>query len=385
MITALPTITLGDPILVAQGPADVRHWGPWQFPCIERLADGGLHVVYHLEADAYSAYGLPKGHAVSYDNGRSWQAIPDEPATGGLLLPNGDRLRTVTLRSRPVSDLILPEPLGVHKGTYGSTYAIYWPEDLTADLRDGWRFQRLPVGSNDWVDEIATVRFPGEVRWAGDGMFTFPWVWRLRLGPDGALWGLNYGFYAPNHVLADKWYVHLLRSVDHGHTWDLHSVIAYQPNPLADPDWDKRDGFSEHNLAFLANGSLISFLRTTDGNGVGPMYVAYSLDGGLSWNRPQIFDDRGVWPAVVDLRCGTSLVAYGRPGLFVRATDDPTGHAWGERVTVVEPGRLSKDTCSYSDLLALDDHTAIIAYSNFNFPGSDELLHKSILVRTIAV
>ena len=385
MTATSPQITLGDPVVVTQGPADVHHWGPWQFPHIERLADGGLHVTYHLEADAYRAYGLPKGHAVSYDNGRSWEVIPDEPATGGLLLPNGDRLRTVTLRSRPVSDLILPEPLGTSKGTYGSTYAVYRPEDLPADLREGWRFQRLPAGSGDWVEETATVHFPGEVRWAGDGMLTFPWVWRLRLAPDGVLWGLNYGFYAPGKVLADKWHVLLLRSVDHGHTWDLHSVIAYQPDPAAERSWDKRDGFTEPNLAFPANGSLICFLRTTDGNGVGPMYAAYSQDGGISWSRPQVFDDRGVWPAVVDLGCGTTLVAYGRPGLFVRATHDPTGQAWGERVTVVEPGALGKDTCSYSDLLALDDHTAIIAYSHFSFPGPDELPHKTILVRTVAV
>ena len=151
-------------------------------------------------------------------------------------------------------------------------------------------------------------------------------MWRLRLGPDGALWGLNYGFYAPDDVLADRWHVYLLRSVDHGHTWDLHSVIPYQPDSLADPASDKRDGFTEPNLAFLADGSLMSFLRTTDGNGIGPMYAAYSQDGGTSWGRPQVFDDRGVWPAVVDLRCGISLVAFGRPGLFVRATDDPTGH-----------------------------------------------------------
>ena len=148
---------------------------------------------------------------------------------------------------------------------------------------------------------------------------------------------------------------------------------------MADPSWDKRDGFSENNLAFLANGSLMCFLRTTDGNGVGPMYAAYSQDGGISWSRPQVFDDRGVWPAVVDLGCGTTLAAYGRPGLFVRATHDPIGQTWGERVTVVEPGVLGKDTCSYSDLLALDDHSAIIAYSHFGFPGPDGMAHKSIL------
>ena len=60
MPTTSPSITLGDPVVVAQGPADIRHWGPWQFPYIERLADGGLHVIYHLEADAYQAYGCLK-------------------------------------------------------------------------------------------------------------------------------------------------------------------------------------------------------------------------------------------------------------------------------------------------------------------------------------
>ena len=291
MITTSPRITLGDPVVVAQGPADIRDRGPWQFPYIERLADGGIHVVYHLEADAYKAYGLPKGHAVSYDEGRSWQAIPDEPAAGGLLLPNGDRLRTVTLRSRPVSDLVLPEPLGACKGTYGSTYVVYRPEDLSGDLRDGWRFQRLPAGSSNWVEETATVRFPA--RCVGRAMGSLPsrgcgaCAWhRMR-----ALWGLNYGLHAPGNLLADKWHVLFLRSVDCGCTWDL---------PVSSPTsltrWlihlgTIRDGFSENNLAFLVNGSLMCFLRTTDGNGVGPMYAAYSQDGGISWSRPQVFDD----------------------------------------------------------------------------------------------
>jgi hypothetical protein len=378
-------ITLGAPAVVAQGPAGVGHWGPWQFPHLERLADGGLHVSFHLEADAYKAYGLPKGHAVSYDQGQTWQRIAAEPETGGLSLPNGDRLRPVTLRSRPMSELVLPEPLGAYKGTYGSTYVAYRPGDLSADLQDGWRFQRRLAGSSVWVDEQATVRFPGEVRWAGDGMLTFPWVWRLRLAPDGVLWGLNYGLYAPDDVLADKWHVLLLRSADGGHTWNLYSVIGYQPDPRADPFWEQRDGFSENNLAFLGNGSLMCFLRTTDGNGVGPMYAAYSHDGGATWSRPEVFDDRGVWPAVVDLGCGTTLVSYGRPGLFVRATCDPAGQAWSERVPIVEPGALSKDTCSYSDLVALDERTALIAYSDFGYPGPDGLPHKTVLVRTIAV
>lgn len=385
MTMQAPHITLGEPVVVAQGPADIRHWGPWQFPSIERLADGGLHVTYHLEQDAYKAYGMPKGHAVSYDNGQTWQAVADAPATSGLLLPNGDRLRTVTLRSRPVAELALPAPLATCKGTYGSTYLAFRPADLPAELQDGWRFQRLAAGGCAWLDEAATMRFPGEVRWAGDGMFTFPWIWRLRLAPDGTLWGLNYGLYAPDGRLAEHWAVLLLRSTDHGHSWDLHSAIPYQGDPQVDAAWDKREGFSENNLAFLADGSLICFLRTTDGNGVGPLYAARSTDGGASWSRPRGFDDLGVWPAVVELGCGATLVSYGRPGLYVRATLDPIGQNWCERATVVAPGAVGKDTCSYSDLLALDDRTAIIAYSDFDVRGEDGLAHKAIMVRTVSV
>ncbi len=379
-----PRLILGEPIVIAQGPAQVRRWGPWQFPSIERLAGGGLHVTYHLEADDYTAYGLPKGHAVSHDNGRAWQAVAGEPPGGGLTLANGDRLRTVTLRSRPLAELTLPQPIGTLVGSYGNTpFAIYLLEDLPDELRAGWRFERCLAGQTGWRAETAIMHIPGEVRWAGGSVFTFPWVWRMRLAPDGALWGLNYGFHSIGGKMAEKWMPLLLRSVDHGHTWELHSTIPYQPDPAADPLCAKREGFSENNLTFLADGSLLCFMRTTDGHGVGPMYVCRSGDGGRTWDRPVVFDDEGVWPATVELPNGVALVSYGRPGLFVRASGDPAGRVWGDRVAVVEPRALQTDTCSYSDLVVLDERTAMIAYSHFNYPGPDGLSHKTILVRTI--
>ena len=197
--------------------------------------------------------------------------------------------------------------------------------------------------------------------------------------------GSNYGLYAPQGRLAEHWAVLLLRSTDYGRSWDLHSTIPYEGDPQADAAWDERDGFSENNLAFPADGSLICFLRTTDGNGIGPMYATRSTDGGATWSRPHQFDDLGVWPAVVELGCGATLIAYGRPGLYLRATQDPGGQTWSDRVTVVAPGEVGRDTCSYSDLLALDDHKAIIAYSDFAVTGADGLPHKSIMVRTVSV
>jgi hypothetical protein len=378
-------LSISEPVVVSRGPVGLKHWGPWQFPAIERLADGRLHISYHIEADSATAYGLPVGHAVSSDNGKTWQPLDGVPANGGLLLANGDRLRSIALRSRPVADLTLPAPIATRKGTYRATYNVYALEDLPAELRDGWRFARCRAGQNEWVEETATVHMPGEIRYSDDSVFTFPWMWRMTIAPDGAIWGFIYPWRAPNRVLHEQWLPVFLRSTDNGHTWEMHSEIAYKGDAAADAAWNKRDGFTEPHVAFLPDGSIMALLRTTDGNGIGPIYSAYSNDGGKTWSAPEVFDDRGVWPSFITLKNGVTLVTYGRPGVFVRATDDPAGRTWESRITIVEPGQVSKDSCSYSDFLALDDHTALLVYSDFNYADGQGQLRKTILVRTIAV
>jgi len=94
-------------------------------------------------------------------------------------------------------------------------------------------------------------------------------------------------------------------------------------------------------------------------------------------------NDRGVLPRMLTLDNGVTLASYGRPGLFVRATADPSGLEWEPRVTVVEPLEQRADTCSYSRLLALDERTALLAYSDFNYPDAQGRKRKSLLVRTV--
>jgi hypothetical protein len=397
-----PTLLLGQPTVVSRGPEGLTRWGPWQFPAIERLADGRLHVSYHVQADSAKAYGLTKGHAVSADGGQTWQDVADAPASGGMLLANGDRLRAVALRSRPVADLSLPAPFARVQGSYGTTYHIFRLEDLPEELRDGWHFSRLAAGQTEWQEERAVVAMPGEVRYvavepapggasASDrpgitgGVFTFPWARRLRLAPDGSLWIMNYGFRAPGGRLLDRWSCALLRSTDNGHTWSLQSEITYHGDSTTDPGWDRWDGFTEPNVAFLPDGSLLCFLRTTDGHGTGPMYWCHSHDNGKTWDAPRVFDDRGVWPAVLALKNGATLVSYGRPGLFVRATLDPAAETWSDRVAIKEPSPYQASTCSYSDMIAVDEQTALIAYSDFQYPDQQALPRKTILVRTVSV
>jgi hypothetical protein len=40
------------------------------------------------------------------------------------------------------------------------------------------------------------------------------------------------------------------------------------------------------------------------------------------------------------LKNGLTLAVYSRPGLYVRATADPAGLRWAQRVTVVPPSAI---------------------------------------------
>lgn len=384
------TVSLGDPFVVAQAPPEVTGWGPYQFPRVERLADGALHVAYHIEADSATAYGLPLGHAVSRDEGRSWQAVASAPLNGGLELPNGDRLLADSDRSLPVESLSLPAPLASVHATYVD-YDYYRTRDLPPALSRAWPFLRLRAGATDWEREWATVDLgeDSDLRGVTEARFVIPFFEqdRVRVAPDGSLRTTTYLLpqLGPRHKVVRPFLVRVLRSADGGHTWRQISTIPYQPDPGADPLWDLRDGFTEPELHDLPDGSILAFLRTQDGCGQGPMYAARSEDGGFTWSRPQVFDDCGVWPQLLTLACGVTLAAYGRPGLFVRATADPAGRAWNERVTVVTPAALGADTCSYSDLVALDAERALLVYSSFTHPNARGERCKTILSRTVEV
>ena len=165
------------------------------------------------------------------------------------------------------------------------------------------------------------------------------------------------------------WWPMILRSTDSGRTFDLWSEIPYAPDAAVDPKAATRNGFTEPTVCFLPDGSVLCLMRTTDGGGPGPLYSARSTDNGKTWSQPAVFDDLGVWPQMLRLKNGVTLAVYGRPGLYVRATADPAGLRWAQRVTIVPPGAIHTETCSYAALLPLSDDRALLAYSDFNLPN----------------
>ncbi|HOF88888.1 MAG TPA: sialidase family protein [Armatimonadota bacterium] len=383
-------LTLGAPVVIARATPEVTGWGPYQFPRVERLADGALHVAYHVRADSATAYGLSSGHAVSHDEGRSWQAVDTPSSPGGLLLPNGDRLLADAEPSRPVGELSLPAPFASVHGSYVD-YDYYRLGHLPAELAPAFPFRRCPAGETTWRREWATVELDnaGDVRTVTEGVFVFPFFEqdRVRVASDGSLRATTY--FPPHLGHRDKviraFLVRAVRSDDFGHTWRQIGAIPYHPDPAADPLWDARDGFTEPELHDMPDGAVLALLRTMEGNGNGPLYCARSEDGGATWDTPRVFDDLGVWPQLLTLGCGVTLAAYGRPGLFVRATADPAGRQWDDRVTVVPPRAAYTDTCSYADLIALDDTRALLVYSDFTYPNIQGQPCKTIVCREVGV
>ena len=391
-------ITLGEPVVIAQATPDVKHWGPFQFPSINRQSDGKLHCRYHIELDSATAYGLDGGHAVSGDEGESWAVAPDYKGDGALELPNGDRVRTGNKAAIKVTEKDLPAQFLCEALLSSTRVPLYEPDSFPYEW-GGMYLERLKKGENEWVEERVDLFIPYMKRYVVRGLLPYESFIRFRLAPDGALWSVMYPFTYKDNVAGMT--AVFMRSDDCGHSWKYMSGISYKPD-LTDMHWALRAGYTEPNLTFNRDGSLFCVLRTDDSFFRGPSYCAYSYDGAKTWTEPKRFDDRGVWPSFTELNCGVTLVGYGRPGLYVRATADPGAKVWDDRVELMPQEQqyylscekcpmqpLSDDmleqTCSYCDLIPLNDDTAYCVYSHFSYPNGKGEKCKAILGRTIKV
>ncbi len=390
--------TLSDPVIVAQAPPEITGWGPYQFPWIERLADGSLHVTVHLHADSATSYGLSNGHVISRDEGHSWQRVDAPSSPGGLLLPNGDRLLADCTKAFPVAGMALPPPMASRHSSYAD-FEYYGADALPEELTRAWPFLRLARGTSEWKQEWATVTFnkAADVRTVTEQVLVVPHFEhnRIHVASDGSLIATLYTmpprFLGRRRNIANRGFLTvILASNDFGRTWREIGAIPYEPDFAADPHWDARDGFSEPQINEMPDGSLLALLRSEDGNGGAdnaPLYWARSEDHGVTWNRPAVFDDRGVWPQLLTLKSGVTLATYGRPGFFLRATRDPSGRQWDPRITLIDPGtdnpHTNTHTCAYSGLIALSDTRALLVYSEFKHPDAQGRTCKTLLSRFI--
>lgn len=378
-------LALGEPVIVARSaeasPSEKLPWGVYQFPCLERSPDGALFVTFSVYRDSEDSYGRTKGYRLSTDGGESWREV-SENLTRGVETRDGGRLRLIELLARKGVDIPLPEPDPALN--LGGELQLYHDCEFS-DAQNAYPFEKKASGG-EWKLEMKEIKLPERAcRYLvySTGLFPYNMLWYLKKAPGGTLWGIAYEYFEPGYNGRARSEAFFVTSEDGGETFSFRSSIPYQPDPAVDPSYNERAGFTEPNLAFLPSGRILCLLRTD-----GPMYVCYSDDDGYTWTRPKFFDDLGVWPALATLGCGVTIAAYGRPGVFVRATDDPAGELWRPRTALADID-LSlpawRTSCSYTSIAALDETSAIVVYSDFNYPGPDGLPHKTILARKITI
>ena len=177
------------------------------------------------------------------------------------------------------------------------------------------------------------------------------------------------------------------RSEDNGHSWQAQGRLLYQPDLAADPMAAKRDGFTEPTCVLFPNGEMVAVLRTTDGNGDGPLYLSRSENEGREWSAPQVIRENGALPRLLRLGNGVLVMSTGRPGADLSFSLDGRGEKWSDRyplVPVEGPGNQD-DSCGYTSMLALGHDSFLITYSWFKKPTGDGQTRKAILVRRVKV
>ena len=379
------TVRLEEPIVIGVATKPEK-WGHFQFPSIGRNSNNEIIAKWGMNDDAIEAYGSHKfGSSISTDEGKTWKPTQAEP-TGGLLLPNGDRIEISTPVPIKEEDLQLPDSVGTGMDTYAKQpYKFYRLHDLPIECQ-GVLLNRLKEGETEWESEKAALIDPQAARYIFRGLFPIVWWGDMHVLPDGSIMaGIYPGYYISDDGKANpKSGAFFYHSSDNGHSWNIQGRIRYMPDLLRDPKGDQRMGFTEPAFEILSDGTFLCVLRTSDGLGLGPMYSSRSVDVGQTWAKPEIIAPSGVLPRALQLKNGVVVLASGRPGVQLRFSTD--GKIWTDPFEMLPyENKNDQVSCGYTGLLATGDDRFLIIYSDFRFENENKEIRKAIKVREIKV
>ncbi len=376
-------VEIGPAVVVSMAPPGEMRWGFWNFPYLFRMPDGTLGLTHHVDHDSEEAYGGKAPFFISGDEGRSWCPLePPCPELGlhptfMMHMEGGECFTSVCRGVIPLSRLRSTRPVGSLW-----SYANCNLYDL-ASVEEPDRYipmARWLPASQTWVSEKGLLDVPQALVWERNGKVSTIFLEsKPILARDGAVIVADYRtpVRMPDGSTPLRRGTSLLQSTDRGRSWQLRGVVAYAPDIM----------YAEPFLAYAPNGDLLCTLRSTCSEKDEPLYLSRSSDDGHTWSRPEQIAEVGVFPNILTLDCGVSVISFGRPGMWLMFSDDGAGRFWKNRCTLAEPDAHSNcaATCGYSSMEALDSRRFLVAHTLFRHRDETGQPRKAVVVREIRI
>ena len=386
-------LEIGEPVIVAQKATDA--WGHYQFPLLSHTAGGNILYTWSKHDDSIE-YEQVFGYAVSEDGGATWRERTEKDVRAyPHPLGNGKRFAGFHpqggYKAEYISKYTPAFVLQTVSGDGGSAVKMYRADDVP-------EFDRT-VDADEWdpvTGEISsfdvTVNWPHMAIAEYPGNILYPARMQMAITNDTGMLPLDDGLYyctygnsfdqetGEQHAYPAKSGIYVFRSTDCGRTWDYVSQLRVTEDIWEDHPWF--EGLDEPMMTRTPDGTVVMLIRSGSHR---PSYISYSTDNCRTWEHPVRFDECGVLPQLLSLDCGVTLASYGRNPIYVRAAGDASARDWQEHIHIPVTKEIRSGSCGYTSLLALDDHTALLAYSDFHCPGPDGAPMKTLVARRITV
>ncbi len=407
----------------------IKQWGVYCLPRLWRMPDGTLVIRFNGEQDTSDIGNLNVAktlYFVSKDEGETWSQDKDDSkydistllgiGAPYLFLPNGDVVAVREKANRkPIEntnhykEFIAPNGEAIiytykygelSEDTKGLEVLTYKPQQSEPEICDvALQFDEREIFVH--AKAHTSKGFSPVDQYIRPSFFRNPYITGLNYLKDGTLVALSGG---QNPLVPDRYCceVYLMESTDNGKTWTKRSTVASDIENL--PFGYGGDG-PEISLCVAENGDLICAMRmdlSIDPSIAKPIcdtMISISHDNGYSWCTPFSVADSSVTPQIISLENGIVVIAYGRPGVHFKYSED-FGKTWSESFSIIgltleqerANGRKDEDskyfdTCSYSNLFVekVSEDSFIVLTTDLKYDNGDGENHKAGFVRKVTI
>jgi len=340
------------------------------YPTVHRFSTGEILVTIRMSPDEVHPEGEFCAYCISGDGGHTWS----QRYTMGA----GANVDAAYTQEPPPDGTLLSLSAG-----YGSPIA--YPPGQTREFHIAvTRYSRGGMEYTQIRDAALRLRAPVQL----EPMMLFDLGTRdtskLEAAPEVTPWGaivdgLNGDLLTTVYCKAEKdgrQQLLLVRSKDHGRTWDEFGVIAGLAAAEKPTSWMGDEGPNEAAIVRLADQRLYAIFRT-GGNAF--MGRSWSSDDGKTWTQPVSIGFKGVAPHLRRLSNGILVCTTGRPGPVAIFFDaDGRGESWSHATEVFR----GKSTC-YSDVIEVEPGKLLVVYDSVPYgwhqiPYSDKSAKNTI-------